>query len=128
MHKILLITIILIGFEIQDNWAMVPSIPNPLIPNPLGADLPVLNPNSMKSSMWIQPPFCQQGPGSNHCYGGFPMFTYNATEGKVKSSYVVHKFKSSCQKNYSSIFPGMDNYIAIISLYALNWSKLNFGY
>ena len=86
MHKILLITIILIGFEIQDNWAMVPSIPNPLIPNPLGADLLVLNPNPMKSSMWIQPPFCQQGPGSNYCQGYFQMFTYNATEGKVKSS------------------------------------------
>ena len=122
MHKILLITIILIGFEIQDNWAMVPSIPNPLIPNPLGADLPVLNPNPMKSSMWIQPPFCQQGPvhssmGVLSCLAYMPMFTYNATEGKVKSSYVVHKFKSSCQKNYSSIFPGIDNSILQVCMH-----------
>ena len=101
MHKILLITIILVGFEIQDNWAMVPSIPNPLISNLLGPDLPVMNPNPMKSSMWIQPPFCQQGPGPNNCFGYFPMFTYNATEGKVKSSYGMHKLKPSRQKKCS---------------------------
>ena len=85
MHKILLITIILIGFEIQDTWAMVPSIPNPLIPNLLVPALPVLNPNPMKGSMWIQPPFCQQGPMREpvffHCWAYNPMFTYNTTEG-----------------------------------------------
>ena len=90
MHKILLITIILVGFEIQDNWAI-----DPLISNLLGPDLPVMNPNPMKSSMWIQPPFCQQGPGPNNCFGYFPMFTYNATEGKVKSSYGMHKLEPS---------------------------------
>ena len=100
MHKILFITTILIGFEIQDNWAMVPSIPNPLIPNLLGPDLPALNPNPMKSSMWIQPPFCQQGPGSSFCMADMPMFTYNATEGKVKSSYTD---RNNLDKSYQLV-------------------------
>ena len=69
MHKILFITIILIGFEIQDNWAMVPSIPNPLIPNPLGADLPVLHPNPMKSSKPDpMPKKCSAGSPCKHDY------------------------------------------------------------
>ena len=83
MHRILVITLICIGFEIQDSWAMVP-----IIPYPSG---PVQNPNPMTSSMWVQPPFCQLGPhrpNYGKCLAYVPSFTYNATEGTYFGSIV----------------------------------------
>ena len=44
------------------------------------------------SSMWIQPPLCQQGPMQDgflrQCMGFMPKFTYNDTEGRIKRDKV----------------------------------------
>ena len=59
------------------------------------------------SSMWIQPPLCQQGPMQadfrRMCMGYMPKFTYNETEGRIERckgiSVYFHSFcKQFCTR------------------------------